>query len=148
MENETASFSAYFTGRSRRVNTPNATTNGGAEQSTAQEVVVPLHDEALQLLSEIARSEGVTGSTTYMRSIALQLSLDRFSRFCREKSSEIATELHLTAGPIKDRAVCLFSDSLTELAALERDLRCSETILLETAIRQSADESRLALEHA
>jgi hypothetical protein len=142
MEDETASFSAYFTNRSRFANTPDAKKNPAELEGAAQEVVIPLHDESLQLLSEIARSEGVTGSTAYMRSVALQISLDRFSRFCQEMGSEVAGELHLSAGPIKDRALCLFSDSLTALAALEKDLRCSETILLETAIRRSAAAAR------
>ena len=85
MEDETASFSAYFANRSRTASTHNGNSDQGA-----QEVVLPLHDESLQLLSEIARSEGVTGSTVHMRSVALQISLDRFSRFCSDKNSEIA----------------------------------------------------------
>jgi hypothetical protein len=144
MEDETASFSAYFTSRSRHADTPQSMLSSGEQRRAAQEVVVPLHDESLQLLSEIARSEGVSGSTVHMRSVALQISLDRFSRFCEEKGSEVAGELHLSAGPIKDRALCLFSDSLNALAALEKDLHCSETILMETAIRRTADASGLS----
>ena len=132
MEDETASFSEYFDSQSRRG-------AGGGPPAGVQEVVLPLHDEALHQLSEIARKAGVAGSNEHMRSIALQISLDRFVGACRDRGGEsLLPELHLSSGPLKDRTLCLFSDTMQELARLERELHCSETILLETAIQQAA----------
>jgi hypothetical protein len=140
MEDETASFSEYFTSHARH-----AIGGSPAAKAAAQEVVIPLHDESLRLLSEIARAEGVTGSTEHMRSVALQICLDRFAGFCRENSVAVERELHLSAGLIKDRTLCLFSDTITELARLERELHCSETILIETAIRRCSEETGVGL---
>jgi hypothetical protein len=125
MENEKISFSQYFDSRSRR----------------PQEVVLPLHDESLSLLTELARADGVSGTTEYMRSIALQRSLDRFTEIMRIRGGDtVQAQLHLSAGQLKDRSLFLFSDTLVELGNIERKFCCSETILLETAIKQSAQD--------
>jgi hypothetical protein len=125
MVDEKASFKQYFEGRSRR----------------PQEVVVPLHDESLSLLTQLAMAEGVSGTTEYMRSIALQRSLDRFTELMRIRGGDtVQAQLHLSAGQLKDRSLCLFTDTLSELGQIERKFHCSETILLETAIKQAAQD--------
>jgi hypothetical protein len=132
MEDETASFSAYFGGQTRRA-------SASPDESSAQvhEVVLPLHDEALQQLTQIARAAGIDGSNEYMRSVALQITLDRFTK-SHDGDLFQDRSLHFSEGPIKERTLCLFADTLTDIARLERDLHCSETILIETAIQEAA----------
>lgn len=123
MEDETSRFADYFADRCHEPG------------NTVQEAVLDLHDEALHCLTDIAQSRGITGSNEYMRSVALQLCLDQFTGYALRSGDDVLRELHLSAGAIKPRTLCLFTETLDDLSTLERSLHCSETILLESAIR-------------
>ncbi len=122
MEDETASFAGFFPDHGAR---------------TVAEVVLPLHDEALHHLSEIASAHGFVGSTELTRSAALQIALNHFIEFCRQKGDHASEQFHLSGGEFKDRSVLLFEDTMVQLGELEGKYRHSETILAETAIRMA-----------
>lgn len=132
MEDEISHFADYFAHRGR------------TDRAAVQEAVLDLHDEALHQLTDMARAMNVTGSNEFMRSVALQHCLQEYADHAR-KAENITSELHFSAGEYKPRALCIFKDTLEELSALERDLHCSETILIESAIRYSASSALAAV---
>ena len=132
VEDEISHFADYFAYR------------GQSKQSPVQEAVLDLHDEALHQLTDIARALQITGSNEFMRSVALQLCIEQFADHA-QTNRDITSELHFSAGDYKPRALCVFKDTLDQLSALERDLRCSETILIESAIRYATEASSVAL---
>jgi len=132
VEDEISHFSEYFAGRSV------------AGASPVQEAVLDLHDEALRQLTDLARSLGVRGSNEFERSVALQHCLDEFSEHASSAGDSVTGELHFFAGDYKPRTLCMFTDTLKRLGALERDLHCSETILIESAIRYASERQPVA----
>jgi hypothetical protein len=109
------------------------------------EVVLPLHAEALEQLTQIANDHHIHGTNEYKRSVALQIALDSFDARCKDNADSVLPELHLAGGTIKPRPLIVFKDTLDGLSKLERELHCSETILLETAIRQAAEARAVEL---
>lgn len=130
VEDEASHFSAHF---------------AAIHQDSVAEVVLPLHAEALDQLTRIAHDNNITGSNEYKRSVALQIALDSFGAHCREHGDDLIRELHLSGGSVKPRPLCVFKDTLDELSKLERELHCSETILLETAIRHAVGHTEAEL---
>lgn len=124
MEEEIKGFSRYFLDYDRSAH----------GDSAAFECVLSLHEETLKQLTEYAASKGITGSNEYVRSVALQLCLDKYLAHAAEAGVQIDSELHLSAGMIKSRPLCLFKDTLDALTKLTSDHHCSETLLLETAV--------------
>ncbi len=111
---------------------------------TVAEVVLPLHAEALEQLSQIAHDHQIHGTNEYRRSVALQIALDSFGTYCKDHADSLIRELHLSGGTVKPRPLIVFKDTLDDLSKLERELHCSETILLETAIRHAARAPEMA----
>jgi hypothetical protein len=127
VEDEASHFSEHF--------------SANAKHGTVAEVVLPLHAEALDQLTQIAHQNGIEGTNEYRRSVALQIAIDTFGDHCKEHGDDLIRELHLSGGLVKPRPLCVFKDTLDELGKLERELHCSETILLETAIRYAATQN-------
>ena len=133
MEEEIKGFSRYFLENDRRAH----------GDSDAFECVLSLHEETLKQLSDYAIAKEITGSNEYVRSVALQLSLDEYLEHAREAGVQIDCELHLSSGMIKDRPLCLFKDTLDSLVNLTREHHCSETVLLETAVSFASGNLKL-----
>jgi hypothetical protein len=106
-----------------------------------QEVILPLHEEALDQLTHIAHSHGIDGANEYKRSVALQIALELFIAHCAANGASLVNELHFCGGAVKPRPMCVFKATLDALSQLERELHCSETILLETAIRNASGDT-------
>ena len=130
VEDEASHFSEHFAGDGK-----SSTSHG-----PVQEVVLPLHAEALDQLSRIANENGVEGSNEYKRSVALQIAIDKFRAHSAETGANLVNELHFCGGTVKPRPLCVFKDTLDALSRLEQELHCSETILLETAIRHASGD--------
>jgi hypothetical protein len=130
VEDEASHFSEHFA----------ALSDNAHPHGPVQEVILPLHEEALDQLTNIAHKHGIEGTNEYKRSVALQIALDQFSDHCAEHASALVNELHFCGGAVKPRPLCVFKDTLDALSKLERELHCSETILLETAIRNASGD--------
>ena len=122
--------------------------NTAISHGPVQEVVLQLHEEALDQLNKIARTHGIDGDNEYKRSVALQIAVELLSSHCSENESLLLNDLHFCGGAVKPRPLFVFKDTLDELSKLERELHCSETILLETAIRNASGDTLLQLNHA
>jgi len=133
VEEEASHFSDHFAG----------VTDTIRSHGPVQEVVLPLHEEALEQLTHIAHRHGVEGGNEYKRSVALQIALEKLAAHCSEHGDALLNELHFCGGAVKPRPLFVFKDTLDELSKLEREFHCSETILLETAIRNASAETLL-----
>ena len=133
VEDEASHFSEHFAARGDTAH----------PHGPVQEVVLPLHEEALEQLNLIANRHGITGDNEYKRSVALQIAVDLFITHCALNGTTLLNELHFCGGAVKPRPICVFKDTLDELSKLERELHCSETILLETAIRNASGNTLL-----
>jgi len=130
VEDETSHFSEHFAGIGESLHPHGA----------VHEVVLSLHAEALDQLSHIAREHNIEGSNEYKRSVALQVATDLLRARVEKLGDDIFKDLSLSSGVVKPRPMCVFKDTLDELGRLEKELHCSETILLETAIRIAAQD--------
>lgn len=134
VEDEASHFSEHFASLGQ----------SALPRGPVQEVVLPLHEEALDQLSQIALNHGVEGSNEYKRSVALQIAIEAFRAHTTKNGGNLVNELHFCGGTVKPRPLCVFKDTLDNLSDLERELHCSETILLETAIRHASAEEPIA----
>lgn len=134
VEDEASRFSEHFAAHG----------NPAHPHGPVQEVVLPLHEEALDHLTSIANRRGIEGTNEYKRSVALQIALDLFTDHCHSHEPIAKGDLHFCAGAVKPRSLCVFKDTLDTLSKLEQQMHCSEIILLETAIRNASGEAAAA----
>jgi hypothetical protein len=133
VEAEASHFSEHFAG----------VTDTTHPHGPVQEVILPLHEEALDQLAQIANLNGIDGDKEYKRSVALEIALEGLAVHCSQHGDAIINELHFSGGIVKPRALFVFKDTLDNLSKLQRDLHCSDTILLETAIRLACSDIAL-----
>lgn len=141
MEDEASLFSGHFSPHCGLPDTSDAASVATSVNTAAavHEVVLPLHDEALHQLDQIAVVYGIDGMNEHRRSVALQIALDHFKNTADHSESALLKSLRLSSGPMKSRPVFMFANTLEEIGKLEKELHCSEIILIETAIRNAAE---------